>query len=150
MSPESDTRGEKKYEFLYHIADAKFRAYGSTLEEAFGNAALAMFNVMTETGNLKPDIMQQVELTSFDIESLLVDWLSELLYLFEVDNIIFGKFEVSSIKQTEDDFSLTAQVWGENIDLSTHSFDTQVKAVTYHELEVKKDDGFCVQVVLDT
>lgn len=150
MSPESYIRAEKKYEFFYHIADAKFRAYGHTMEEAFGNAALAMFNVMTETGNLKPDIMQEIELTSFDIESLLVDWLSELLYLFEVDNIIFGKFEVSSIKQVEGGFSLSAKVWGENIDLSVHNFDTQVKAVTYHELEVRRGDRVCVQVVLDT
>lgn len=150
MSPESYIRAEKKYEFFYHIADAKFRAYGHTMEEAFGNAALAMFNVMTETGNLKPDIMQEIELTSFDIESLLVDWLSELLYLFEVDNIIFGKFEVSGIKQTEDGFSLSAKVWSENIDLSVHNFETQVKAVTYHELEVRRGDRVCVQVVLDT
>ncbi|MDW7726028.1 MAG: archease [Candidatus Methanoperedens sp.] len=141
---------EKKYEYLYHIADAKFRAYGDTLEKAFGNAALAMFNVMTDTANLKHEMIKQVELTSHDIERLLVDWLSELLYLFEVEGIIFGKFEVGSIKKDEDGFSLKANAWGENIDLSTHHFDTQVKAVTYHELEVKKNDVYCVQVVLDT
>jgi SHS2 domain-containing protein len=150
MSLESGAGRKKKYEYLYHIADAKFRAYGCTLEEAFGNAALAMFNVMTDTTNLKHEMMRQVDLTSHDIETLLVDWLSELLYLFEVEGIIFGKFEVDSIKQAEDGFSLSAKAMGENIDLSKHSFDTQVKAVTFHELKVRKDDGFCVQVVLDT
>ncbi len=138
----------KKYEFLHHIADAKFRAYGSTLEEAFENAALAMFNIMINTENIKPHIKREVEISSQDTEALLVDWLSELLYLFEVDAIVFGRFKVKIIKEDEG-FLLKACALGESIDTSKHSFDAQVKAVTFHELEIKQDDGFCVQVVVD-
>ncbi len=142
---------EGKYEFLYHIADAKFRAYGSTMEEAFENAALAMFNVMIETKNLKPQEARDIELTSPDIKLLLADWLSELLYLFEVDEIVFREFKIERIENTGEGFSLSGRAWGEPLDLSRHSFDTQVKAVTLHELEVReKDGGFCVQVVVDT
>ncbi len=141
-----------KYEFLYHIADAKFRAYGSTMEEAFENAALAMFNVMINTENLKPVEVREIETTSSDIKMLLADWLSELLYLFEVDGIVFCEFKIGRIEKTGEGFSLTGKAWGEPIDLSRHSFDTQVKAVTLHELEVqeKDDGGFWVQVVVDT
>lgn len=144
-------KNAKKYENLYHIADAKFRAYGVTMEEAFENAALAMFNVMIGTKNLKPQQMRQIELTSSDIKMLLADWLSELLYLFEVDGIVFCEFKIDRIEKTDEGFSLTGKAKGETIDLSRHSFDTQVKAVTLHELEVQQnEDGFWVQVVVDT
>ena len=141
----------KKYEYLYHIADAKFRAYGSTLEEAFENAALAMFNVMVNTSRLEAKELRKIEITSSDIKMLLVEWLSELLYLFEVDGIVFCEFKMGGIEKTGEGFSLTGKAWGEPIDLSRHRFDTQVKAVTLHELEVQqKKDGFWVQVVVDT
>lgn len=144
-------KSEGKYEFLYHIADAKFRAFGLTLEEAFENAALAMFNVMIDTSSLKASEERRVELTSTDIKMLLVDWLSELLYLFEVDEIIFSEFRIEKIK-TGEDFSLKGIASGVPIDLSHHKFDTQVKAVTLHELEVEQDETgrFRVQVVVDT
>ncbi len=142
---------EGKYEFLYHIADAKFRAYGSTMEEAFENAALAMFNVMLDTKNLKLRQVREIELTSSDIKMLLVDWLSELLYLFEVEGIVFCEFKIDWIEKTGEGFSLTGKARGEPIDLSRHRFDTQVKAVTLHELEVQQtEESFWVQVVVDT
>ena len=148
----SEGRYEGKYEYLYHIADAKFRAFGITLEEAFGNAALALFNVMIDTSNLKAIEEINIELTSPDIKMLLVDWLSELLYLFEVDEIIFCEFRIEKIGKTVEGFSLKGTAMGVPIDLSHHKFDTQVKAVTLHELEVEQDETgrFRVQVVVDT
>ncbi len=142
----------KKYEYLYHIADAKFRAYGATLEEAFENAALAMFNVMIDTSKVESKELRKIEITSPDIKMLLADWLSELLYMFEVDDIVFCEFNISRIEKSGEEFSLTGKAWGEPIDLSRHRFDAQVKAVTLHELEVEQDDGgaFWVQVVVDT
>ena len=145
-------KSEGKYEYLYHIADAKFRAFGLTLEEAFGNAALALFNVMIDTSNLLASEERRVELTSPDIKMLLVDWLSELLYLFEVDEIIFCEFRIEKIEKIGEEFSLKGVATGLPIDLSHHKFDTQVKAVTLHELEVEQVEtgGFRVQVVVDT
>lgn len=141
----------KKYEYLYHIADAKFRAYGSTMEEAFENAALAMFNVMVNTSRIEAKELREIEITSTDIKMLLAEWLSELLYLFEVDGIVFCEFKMDRIEKKGEGFSLTGKAWGEPIDLSRHRFDAQVKAVTLHELEVQqKEDGFWVQVVVDT
>lgn len=146
----SKSPGVKNYEYLYHIADAKFRAYGSTLEVAFENAALAMFNVMIDTEKLKCEKSLEIEVESPDIETLLTDWLSELLYLFEVEGIVFSKFRVDKIEKKESGYSLSGEASGETLDLLRHKFDTQVKAVTYHELEIKKDDGFYVQVIVDT
>ena len=143
---------EQKYENLYHIADAKFRAYGSTLEEVFENAAIAMFNVMINTSGLGVCESRDIEIASPDIKMLLVEWLSELLYLFEVDGIIFSEFKIISIEKTNDDFSLKGKASGEPIELSRHNFDTQVKAVTFHDLQVELDQTgrFWVQVVVDT
>ncbi|MFA4955822.1 MAG: archease [Candidatus Methanoperedens sp.] len=141
-----------KFEYLYHIADAKFKAYGSTLEEAYENAALAMFNIMINTSGLGVCESRDIEVESPDIKGLLVEWLSELLYLFEVDEIIFSEFKIISIEKTNDGFSLKGKASGEPIDLSRHNFDTQVKAVTFHDLQVESDKTgrFCVQVVVDT
>ncbi|MGB8217965.1 MAG: archease [Candidatus Methanoperedens sp.] len=142
----------KKYEYLYHIADAKFRAYGATIEIAFENAALAMFNVMIDTSKVEAKELRKIEIRSPDIKMLLAEWLSELLYLFEVDEIVFCEFKIERIEKTGEEFSLTGKAWGEPIDLSRHSFDAQVKAVTLHELEVEQDErgAFRVQVVVDT
>ena len=148
----SEGKYEGKYEYLYHIADAKFRAFGLTLEEAFENAALALFNVMIDTSNILPGEKREIELTSPDIKMLLVEWLSELLYMFEVEEIIFSEFRIDKIEKTCEGFSLKGKASGVLIDLSHHKFDTQVKAVTLHELEVEQDETgkFRVQVVVDT
>jgi len=141
----------KGYEYLEHTADAKFRAYGTTLEEAFQNAAVAMFNVMIDTGTISDEVSEKIELTSADLDGLLVDWLSELLYLFEVEQVVFGKFKISGITGMNGNYSLSAIAYGESLDLSLHKFDTEVKAVTYNSLKVEETmDGWVVQVVVDT
>ncbi len=141
----------KGYEYLEHTADAKFRAYGTTLEEAFQNAAVAMFDVMIDTGTISDEVSEKIELTSADLDGLVVDWLSELLYLFEVERVVFGKFKIGGITEKDGNYSLSAIAYGESLDLSRHKFDTEVKAVTYNSLKVEETmDGWVVQVVVDT
>ncbi len=141
----------KGYEYLEHTADAKFRAYGTTLEEAFQNAAVAMFDVMIDTGTISDEVSEKIELTSADLDGLVVDWLSELLYLFEVERVVFGKFKIDGITEMDGNYSLSAIAYGESLDLSRHKFDTEVKAVTYNSLKVEETmDGWVVQVVVDT
>ena len=97
---------KERFEYLEHTADAKFRAYGRTIEEAFENAASAMFNVMIDTDTVENEIFQEIELNSEDLESLLFNWLSEILFVFEVENLVFGKFIVEKLEQDKDDFRL--------------------------------------------
>jgi SHS2 domain-containing protein len=140
----------KQYEYLDHTADIKFLAYGKTLEEAFENSALAMFNVIIDTKKVSGDVERQILLKSPDLESLLVDWLSELLYLFEVDEVVFRKFRVEMIRKEEGEYSITAQAVGENYYPDSHQFETEIKAVTYNQLEIKETaDGWRTQVVVD-
>ncbi|HII81597.1 MAG TPA: archease [Methanosarcina sp.] len=140
----------KKYEYLEHTADIKFQAYGDTLEEVFENAALAMFNVIIDTEKVSGETEREVILTSPDLESLLVDWLSELLYLFEVDEIVFWKFRVKEIKEEKGEYSIKALASGENYYPESHPFETEIKAVTYNQLELEKNTGgWKAQVVVD-
>ncbi|HIH45350.1 MAG TPA: archease [Candidatus Methanoperedenaceae archaeon] len=140
-----------RYEYLHHVADTKFRAYGQTIEEAFENAALAMFNAMTDTSKVAQVEMREVALVSGDLEGLLHAWLSELLYLFNVENILFGTFRVGGISRDGDSYSIRSQAWGEVVDPVKNTFFLEVKAVTFHEMEIQKiDKGYMLQVVVDT
>ncbi|WP_340819125.1 archease [Methanolobus sp. WCC4] len=145
----SDVKGS--FEYLEHVADAKFRAYGKSLEEAFENAALAMLNVMVETDSVNNTSSVEVELSSPEIDSLLFDWLSEILFLFEVEDMAFGGVKVNEIKVCDDECSLSATLYGETIDLSVHVFDTEVKAATYNDMRIEQtDDGWMIQATVDT
>jgi len=139
------------YEYLPHPADVRFRAYGATLEEVFEQAAHAMFHVIIDTAALNPERSIDIKLESEGLDNLLYDYLSELLYLFEVEDIIFGHFNVASIEKTNGSYILHGQASGENIDLERHSFETEVKAVTYHLLKVTKEKGgYSAHVIVDT
>ncbi len=141
---------QKQFEYLEHTADIKFVAYGKTLEEVFENAALATFNIMIDTDKVSEETVREISLKSPDLESLLVDWLSELLYLFEVDEIVFRKFQVEEIKKEENEYSITARASGEEPYPESYPFKTAVKAVTYNQLEIQKTaDGWKAQVVID-
>ncbi len=140
----------KQYEYLEHTADIKFLAYGKTLEEVFENAALAMFNVMIDTDEVSGETAREILLKSPDLESLLVDWLSELLYVFEVDEIVFREFRVEKIREEAGEYSITAQALGEKFYPESHPFETEIKAVTYNQLELEKTaNGWKAQVVVD-
>jgi SHS2 domain-containing protein len=140
----------KQYEYLEHTADIKFRAYGRTLEEVFENSALAMFNVIINTEKVSGNTPKEIYLRSPDLESLLVDWLSELLYVFEVDEIVFREFRVEKISEEDGEYSITAKALGEEFYPESHPFETEIKAVTYNQLEIRKtDEGWKAQIVVD-
>ncbi len=141
----------EKYEYLEHTADARFRAHGETIEEAFENAAEAMFNVMIDTSDVPCRTSIPIEVEANDLDMLVVEWLSDLLYHFEVDFIVFSKFVVIGITNLDGVYSLSATACGESIDLDKHTFETEVKAVTYNNLSVMQSEGkTTVQVTVDT
>jgi len=127
-----------KFEFLEHTADAYIASHGATIEEAFGNAALAMFEVMTDTEKVNPNLKETIEVEAEDEYALLYSWLEALLIKFDVNGMVFSKFEVQSIKDNKDTFKLTATVWGEKFDAAKHPQKVGVKAATYHQMEIIK------------
>jgi SHS2 domain-containing protein len=139
------------FRFLEGIAtaDVAIEATGKTLEEAFAEAALAMFEVQTNTRKVKPLISKKVEIQSEDKKSLLFDWLSKLIYLRDIEKMFFKKFDVK-IKQIDNNFRLDAVVYGEKIDIEKHELKVEVKGVSYTQMEVQEKPGKAkIKVVLD-
>jgi len=129
---------KKRFEFLEHTADAYVVAYGKTLEEAFENAALATFEVMTDTEQVKSDIEDTVEVEAQDEYALLYNWLEELLIRFETTENLYSRFHVLSIEKTPIGFKLKAKIWGEQFSPEKHLQKVGVKAITYHLMEIVK------------
>jgi SHS2 domain-containing protein len=137
-----------KFKFLENMAtaDVAFEAFGKTLEEAFSNAALAMFEVQTDIEKVKPSISKNIEIESENKESLLFDWLSELIYLRDIENMFFSKFEIKIEKN--DKFKLFGKIYGEKI--GEHELRTEVKGVSYQLMKIEeKPEGVKVRVILD-
>jgi SHS2 domain-containing protein len=140
----TDGKHMTKYMFLEHTADVLFRAYGDDLNELFENAAEALESVMIDLKNIDLKEVKHVDLSSDSYENLLFDWLSEILVLFEVDSFAVRKSNVKLI-----DKSLSAECSGERVDKRKHKLKVEVKAVTYHNLEIMRDVRYYVDVTLD-
>jgi SHS2 domain-containing protein len=139
-----------KFEFLEHTADVYIAAHGKTLTEAFENAALAMFEVMTDTEKVSPNIEDSVEVEAEDEYALLYSWLEALLVKFETKNMLYSKFKISSIGETSEGFRVKAVVWGERFNAEKHLQKVGVKAVTYHRMEIIKEiDKVTLDFILD-
>jgi SHS2 domain-containing protein len=139
-----------KFEFLEHTADILIAAHGQTLEEAFENAALAMFEVMTDTTKVTPVQEDNVEVTAEDEYALLYSWLEALLVKFEVNGMLYSKFKITSLQDTGEEFKLKATVWGEKFNTEKHPQKVAVKAVTYHRMEfIKEHDSLTIEFILD-
>ena len=142
----------KNYEIIEHTADIGIKVYGKNLEVLFLNAARAMFEIMLEVIKKKP-IFQKTDHKKFllnkqgnNLEEILVAWLSELLYLFSTEGLIMERADIEKL----DSNSIQAEVMGIMFSPDYYRIKTEVKAVTYHELEVKETDrGYEAQVIFD-
>jgi len=136
----------QQFRTLEHTADIGFEAFGSTLEEAFANAARALFDLIVESSGIDSRGEVFVEVQGPDPASVLVNWLSELLYLHDAEGWLFRDFEIQSLHDT----SLAARAFGEKLQRSRHQLKLQVKAITYHQLALEEiPRGWRAQVYVD-
>jgi SHS2 domain-containing protein len=134
------------FEILEHPADIGFRVRGRTLAELFENAALAMLSIAGELENVRPVHPFPLTATGADAESLLVNWLSEVLWWSDGKQIVFRQFNVHEL----DSAHVRAEGWGEPRDPERHRAKLIVKAVTYHQLKlVQAPGGWLAEVFLD-
>ena len=136
---------DKKFEILDHTADTGIIAYGDDMQKAFENAALGMFSLITDLKSIENNQTRKIDVKSPDRDSLLVSWLNELIYLFDVENLIFSKFDIIHL----DDSTLSAIAYGEKVDFTRHEIKTGIKAATYHMLRINENDLCRVQVLFD-
>ncbi|MGO8806956.1 MAG: archease [Candidatus Bathyarchaeia archaeon] len=139
-----------KFEFLEHTADVYIRAFGKTMEEAYANSALAMFEVMTDTDKIAQTSQESLEVEAEDQYALLYNWLEVLLVKFETEGMLYSKFEISDWKETEETFRFKAKIWGEKYDAQKHPQKVGVKAITYHRMMIiREKESAVLEFILD-
>ena len=140
------------YRYLEGItsADVAFEATGKTPEEMFESAGLAITNTMVRAVTaVKPLVKKEIKKEADKIEKLLFDFLEELVYLKDAEQLLFSKFEIK-IKDEKQLKQLTAAAYGEKINPKKHELIVDIKAVTYHKFEVKKtESGWKAIVIVD-
>lgn len=138
----------KKFEYFEVTADIGFYAYGNNLNEAFENAGLAMFNIISDTGEINPLKSITFEISSEDEVSLLYDYLEELLFYHEIEFMLFSEFSVNIVK-TDDGYCLKARIVGEEINWDRHERKCEIKAITFHQMEVNVNDKVSLKAIVD-
>jgi protein archease len=134
------------HETFEHTADLGLRIRAADLEALFVEAAQALFEtIVADLNTVEPRQKLQVFLEAEEKEFLLFDWLRELLYHFDSEHLLLGRFEVR-IK----DGKLIGTAWGEPLDRARHELEHEVKAITYHGLRVEQiPDGWLAEVIVD-
>ena len=135
----------KEFELLdIATADMAFAAYGKDLNELFSNAAKAVMSIMFE-GETESKIVREIKLEEKEDIVLLQKWLSEVLYIFETEKIVFSKFDVDTNGR-----KLSAKIYGEEYNPEKHKFIIDIKAVTFHRMAIEKiEEGYKCTVIVD-
>ena len=133
-----------------HTGDIGIQVTASSLPQLFERAAVGTFHILTNLPSVQTSQETQISVEGRDREALMVRWLSELNYHHTVDHHLFCDFTVEAIDETTDGFTLTATARGEPIDPERHTVYTEIKAVTFHGMEIREaGDGWAVQVIFD-
>lgn len=137
------------YRFLSHTADVAFEVEAASRNEVFREALSAFTDTLTELDGVEERTSRRFELSAPAADLLLVDWLAELLYVFETEEMLFRRADVE-VTEEDGTLQLVAEAWGEAQDPERHPIKVLVKAVTYHGLElVQTEAGWRAQVVFD-
>jgi SHS2 domain-containing protein len=134
------------FRILEHTADVGFEAFGSTRREVFENAARALLHLIVDPATIEPSEKIPIEVTGADPPNLLVNWLSEILFLYDAERWLFRDFKLNSL----DEHSASGWGWGEQYDRVRHQTNLQIKAITYHQLRIEEyHRGWRAQVYVD-
>ena len=132
-------------------ADVAFQASGKTVEEMFASAGVALLGVMVrDPKKISPKIKYKIVKENSNIERLLFDFLDEIIFLKDAEQMFFSKFEIKITMFAEDKIKLNAIAYGEKINPKKHDTVIDAKAVTMHHFKVEKtEEGWRCQVVID-
>ena len=134
------------FEILEHTADIGFQAWGASIAELFANAGMALQSIAVDVTSVEERFVYPIAAAGDDYESLLVNWLNELLYYLDGEHVVIGRFQIDQISPER----VSGRGWGEPRDPERHAPRLVVKGVTYHQLGIKEDEGrWSAQVFLD-
>lgn len=136
------------YKYLKHTADAKFEATGQDYETLFKECVYALENIIVSTTSVSSEVIKKVNVASYDMVSLLHDFLEELIFLLEADRFLVS--EVMNVEIDSENFTIHAKLKGETFDSEKHELLGNIKAVTYNDMSIEKTKtGFKAVVVVD-
>ena len=139
----------KKYKFLEHTADVMFEAHGDSLEDLFTSSALATEEIMVNLESLSIDEEYYITIESETIENLLYDFLSELIFIKDTENLLFKNFKIIILNKNGK-YELSATCEGEKLNPKKHNLGADAKAVTKHQFSVeKKNNKWHSKVIVD-
>uniref|UniRef100_A0A914UV83 Archease domain-containing protein n=1 Tax=Plectus sambesii TaxID=2011161 RepID=A0A914UV83_9BILA len=131
---------EVKYEYLDHTADVQLHAWGATLAESFEQAGVAMFGYMTEIEKVDVSYTYDIQATGSDADSLLFHFLDEWLFAFSAEPFFIPR-TVKIVEFDREQWTLKARGWGESFDIAKHPQGTEVKAITYSNMQIHENEG---------
>ena len=136
----------KTFEIIEHTADIGIACYGADLQQLFLHAAFGLYSLMIDVNDIKEKLQREISLSAPDREGLLVDWLNELIYIFEVEQVVLTRCEFNKLNDTE----LQARCFGDKIDPEHQTIKREVKAATYHMLTITNNkNGYKARVIFD-
>ena len=137
----------KPYEYVEHTADMGLRVRGKSLSELLTNAAQGLFETIAVVDTVDETVSVEIHLTAESVEDLFVAWLDELIFQHETKEMFFKRAEIRQCSETE----MSATVYGEPSNFDKHEVYTEIKSVTYHQLEVVQmgDGSWFAQVIFD-
>jgi SHS2 domain-containing protein len=137
------------YRSIEHTADTGLEVEARTLDDLFVEAMRGMTDCITELEQVEPKTRRRFEVRAGDLGRLMVEWLSDVVYLFEVEDLLFSQAEVV-IQESKEGFDLEATAAGEPYDPHRHPLEIAIKAVTYHQLAVEQTtNGWRARVIFD-
>jgi SHS2 domain-containing protein len=139
-----------KYTILPHTTDAYIQAQGSSIEKSLESAGQALFDTLCDVNSIEAKLNERIEVEGHDEISLVYEWLEALLLKFELDQKVYSRFQVDPLARSSRGIGATANILGELYDKRKHGAKVEVKAVTYHKMEVVRDgDTTTLRFILD-
>lgn len=134
------------FRLFEHTADIGIEAWGPDLASLFCQGAAGLFEAAIEPARVEERVVERLQIQAEDVELLYKEWLSSLLYLFAARGLVFRRFEIEEISERR----VRALCHGERFDETRHGLKTDLKAVTYHQLEVRREaEGWRARVIVD-
>lgn len=140
----------KKFEILdITTADVAIAAYGKNINELFENAAIGMMSIITDVEKIENKLKKEIKVDALDLESLMFNWLNELLFYLDAYSLIFSKFKIKIEKIDDEKLILHAICYGDKISGKNYEIKTHIKAATYHQLKIEKNDFWKAKIIFD-
>lgn len=144
------TTNQGGFRFLEHTSDAYIEAWGPSLEAAFANAAAGFYETMLNLQRVDPEKEDDVDVEGHDGKELLYNWLETFLLKFDIDGMVYSRYEIGTISTGSSPMNLHAKIRGEKFDRRKHGAKEEIKGVTYHQMEIeKRPDKVTLRFILD-